>query len=154
MIIVGILDPHQEVGAVRWVLSRQTTEGLPIGLGVVSRSQADPGAKGRAEGLPDLGHKLGSPVGNNVLGNAIMSEHFRNQDVGHFSGGGKLGQRNKLGCFRKPVDNGEDNGVTLGRRPLKLASEEIESSVDTSEARDAGGVSPDQDIGTERGGYI
>lgn len=60
-----------------------------------------------------MGKELGPAVGDNVQWGCCAAEHVPDEEVSSFSGGGELGKSHKVYGFRKPVDYGQDDSITM-----------------------------------------
>lgn len=87
---------------------------LAVGLGMLPRREAGGGPNGLIEGLPDLGRKLGSSVGDDVNRKSVKPENMVHQEVCHLQGRLEFGERDKVNNLRNVVYNGQEDSVPVG----------------------------------------
>jgi hypothetical protein len=83
---------------------------------MITRRETGRGSQSQTEGSPHLGDELGTPVRDDVRGDAVYVENLGYHELCGLSRGGKSGQCDEVGCLRKPIYDGENGGVISGWR--------------------------------------
>ena len=118
---MSVLYPDQVFAPCRGALGDQTPEagfhleafGLAISLQVVSQGQAGCSSAEPTELSPELGHKLGPLVSDDVLGKPVDLENLVHRDLCCFLGRGQLRQGYESSHLGETVNHSENRVVAL-----------------------------------------